>query len=151
MTLYEVFYDLTRLEIHLWDRVDVDLRAEIDVPLGRFEAMLVMSRLGTCRIQDISEALSVTVGGTSKLVDRIEEAGNCTRSPNPDDRRSSLITLAPKALPLLERGKAVIESTLEATLGMHLSDDGIGSLRDQLRTLRLANENASASPADPSG
>lgn len=149
MTLYDVFYDLTRLEIRLWDRVDAALRAEIDVPLGRFEAMLVMSRLGTCRIQDISQALSVTVGGTSKLIDRIEESGHCTRSPNPDDRRSSLITLAPTALPLLEQGKAAIESILEAALGAHLSDEGLNSLRDQLRILKLANENADASQVGP--
>lgn len=62
MSLYDVFSDLTRLETRLWDRVDASLRAEIEVPLGRFEAMLVMRRLGPCRVVDMAEALAITVG-----------------------------------------------------------------------------------------
>jgi hypothetical protein len=45
---------------------------------------------------DIAEELSLTVGGTSKLVDRIEAAGHCVRRANPDDRRSSIIELTPR-------------------------------------------------------
>jgi DNA-binding MarR family transcriptional regulator len=35
----------------------------------------------------------VTVGGTSKLVDRIERAGFLARQPDPDDRRASRVKL----------------------------------------------------------
>jgi DNA-binding MarR family transcriptional regulator len=136
MGLYDVFFDLTRLEIHLWDRIDEALRAEIEVPLGRFEALLVMHRLGPCRVLDVSRELALTVGGTSKLVDRLEATGLCARMPNPDDRRSSLIALDDRAGAVIERGEAVIEATLQAQLGEHLGADEIASLRSQLGALR---------------
>jgi DNA-binding MarR family transcriptional regulator len=139
MALYDVFSDLTRLETRLWDRVDASLRAEIEVPLGRFEAMLVMRRLGPCRVLDVADALAITVGGASKLIDRLSASGFCTRLPNPADQRSSLLVLAPAVLPLLERGQSVIEVTLHETLGAHLSADGIKVLRSQLHALLLAN------------
>jgi DNA-binding MarR family transcriptional regulator len=47
-----------------------------------------------CRVFDINEQLSITVGA-SKLVDRIEAAGLCRRRVNPDDRRSRFIELTP--------------------------------------------------------
>ena len=55
--------------------------------------MQVIARHGSCRVHDIADELSMTVGGTSKLVDRIEASGYCKRSPNPGDRRSSVIEL----------------------------------------------------------
>jgi DNA-binding MarR family transcriptional regulator len=91
--LRELFSDLVRFETELWDAVDEHLRTEVELPLNWFEPMLVIDQLAGCRVHDIAEALSITVGGTSKLVDRIESAGLCRRRPNPDDRRSSLITL----------------------------------------------------------
>ncbi|MDH3250482.1 MAG: MarR family transcriptional regulator [Acidimicrobiia bacterium] len=91
--LRELFSDLVRFETELWDAVDERLRTEVDLPLSWFEPMLIMDQLAACRVHDIAEALSITVGGTSKLVDRIESAGLCERRPNPGDRRSSLITL----------------------------------------------------------
>jgi DNA-binding MarR family transcriptional regulator len=37
----------------------------------------------------------VTVGGTSKLVDRIERSGLIARERDPDDRRASRVALTP--------------------------------------------------------
>jgi DNA-binding MarR family transcriptional regulator len=142
MSLYDVFFDLTRVEIHLWDRLDEALRAEIDVPLGRFEALLVLRRLGPCRILDVSRELALTVGGTSKLVDKLETTGLCLRAPNPDDRRSSLITLHTTAPAIIDRGEEVIEAALRSHLDAHLSDDEITALRSALRALRRATNAA---------
>ena len=72
---YPLFSTLTRLETELWDAVDARVRQECGLPLGRFEAMVVVSSLGMCRVFDIASALAITVGGASKLVDRVEAAG----------------------------------------------------------------------------
>lgn len=143
MSLYDVFFDLTRAEMHLWDHIDDALRAEIDVPLGRFEALLVLRRLGPCRILDVSRELALTVGGTSKLIDKLETTGLCLRAPNPDDRRSSLITLAETAPTVIDRGEAVIETTLRSHLDAHLTADEITALRGALRALRRATNEPS--------
>jgi DNA-binding MarR family transcriptional regulator len=88
-----LFSDLIRLETELWDLVDTRLRREHDLALSWFELMQVIDSTPGCRVIDIADALSITIGGTSKLVDRIQNAGWCERSPNPDDGRSSTIRL----------------------------------------------------------
>src|SRR5258708_20829072 len=90
-----LFSALIRLETDLWNAVDARLRSEHDLQLTWFEPMQVMSKYTACRVFDIKEELSITVGGTSKLVDRIEAAGLCRRRANPDDLRSQIIDLTP--------------------------------------------------------
>jgi DNA-binding MarR family transcriptional regulator len=87
--------DLIRLEIALWHRVDARLRESHELPLAFFESLLFISRApgGSMRVGDLARALRVTVGGTSKLVDRIERAGLIARETDPDDRRASRVVL----------------------------------------------------------
>jgi len=87
--LRQVFNDLIRFEIELWNAVDARLKREFDLPLTHFEPMSVMDRLPKCRVYDIASELGITTGGTSKLVDRIEASGYCRRLPNPDERCDS--------------------------------------------------------------
>jgi DNA-binding MarR family transcriptional regulator len=87
--------ELVRLEIALWDRVDARLRESHELSLAFFESLLFISRArgGSMRVGDLARALRVTVGGTSKLVDRVERAGLIAREPDPDDRRASRVAL----------------------------------------------------------
>src|SRR6516165_10084105 len=91
--LKKLFSELIRFETELWNAIDARLRAEFDLPLSRFEPMQIIGRRGACRVNDIAEELVITVGGTSKLVDRIQAAGHCRRRSNPHDGRSSIIEL----------------------------------------------------------
>jgi hypothetical protein len=70
-----------RFETRLWNLVDARLRAECDLQLTWFEPMQVMSSSGACRVYDIVEELSITIGGTSKLVD----SPRSSNSPQPGD------------------------------------------------------------------
>jgi DNA-binding MarR family transcriptional regulator len=87
--------DLIRLEIALWDRVDARLRESHELPLAFFEPLHLISRAReeSVRVGDLARGLRITVGGTSKLVDRIEEAGLIAREPDPGDRRASRVAL----------------------------------------------------------
>ena len=81
--LKTIFNELIRLGTDVWNAVDARLRSEHDLQLTWFEPMQVMSRHTACRGLDIAGELSITPGGTSKLVDRIEAAGLATGSPTP--------------------------------------------------------------------
>src|SRR5436190_13329100 len=87
--------DLVRLEIVLWERLDASLRESHQLPMTFFEPLLFLSRApgGSVRVGDLARDLRLTVGGTSKLVDRIERAGFIARQPDPDDRRASRVAL----------------------------------------------------------
>jgi DNA-binding MarR family transcriptional regulator len=87
--------DLIRLEIAVWDRVDARLQESHQLPLAFFEPLHLISRAqqDSVRVGDLARGLRITVGGTSKLVDRIERAGLIARVPDPDDRRASRVEL----------------------------------------------------------
>jgi DNA-binding MarR family transcriptional regulator len=142
--LKRLFNDLIRFEIELWNAVDGRLRREYDLSMGHFDTMQVIARSPTCRVHDIARELAITVGGTSKVVDRIEAAGHCARRFNPDDRRSSIIELTPSGAALLADATTAFESELELRLGSVLSTRALEQLSTSLSKLRAA-----APVADP--
>lgn len=142
--LYPLFSELTRLETELWDALDSRLRKEHGLPMSRFEPMAVVDRLGACRVFDVASALAITVGGTSKLIDRIEKAGYCRRRSNPDDRRSSLIELTADGRMLLERARKTVEAELYLRLNPVLTEQTTHDLVELLGQLRNANRSMAA-------
>ena len=127
---------MVRLETELWDLVDRRLRRDHDLPLTWFEPMQVIDRVPDCRVADVAEALSITAGGTSKLVDRIEQAGLCERRPNPDDARSSLLALTAAGRRRLAAARISFDDELEVRLGTALPGERLDSLGSSVRTLR---------------
>jgi DNA-binding MarR family transcriptional regulator len=134
----ELFDDLIRFETELWDAADQPLRAEAELALSWFEPMSIMNRLEACRVNDIAEALSLTVGGTSKLVDRIEVAGLCARRPNPDDRRSSLISLTSAGEQRLAAAEVVFDDQLARWFD--LPDSTLDRFHSVLKQLRAKGQ-----------
>jgi MarR family transcriptional regulator, organic hydroperoxide resistance regulator len=137
--LSAIFDELVRFEIELWNAVDARLRSEFDLPLTTFEPMQVIARVASCRVNDIAAELSITVGGTSKLVDRIEAAGYCRRVANPDDRRSSLLELTQSGRRLLGKATVVFEEELQIRIGSAVSTQRLTQFQATLRQLRSAN------------
>jgi DNA-binding MarR family transcriptional regulator len=131
-----LFSDLVRLETELWDLLDQRLRNDHDLPLSWFEPMQVMDRVVDCRVVDIAEALSITVGGVSKLVDRIEHAGWCGRAPNPNDARSSVVTLTQAGQRVLKAARGSFGNELAVRLGAAVSPEQLGSFASIVRDLR---------------
>jgi DNA-binding MarR family transcriptional regulator len=136
--LQQLFSDLIRFETELWNAIDARMRADHDLPLHKFEPMQIIARTPDCRVYDIAEALSLTTGGVSKLVDAIESSGYVARRPNPEDRRSSLIELTPAGRKVLGKATRTFEAELEIRLGSVLSDRALRQFGSALTVLRAA-------------
>lgn len=134
--LANLFSDLVRLETELWDRIDRRLREDHELPLSWFEPMQVIDRVAVCRAVDIAEELSITVGGVSKLVDRMERAGWCVRTPNPNDARSSVVTLTRPGRRLLKAAKGSCDDELATQFGAAVSTDRLAMFASIVRDLR---------------
>jgi MarR family transcriptional regulator, organic hydroperoxide resistance regulator len=141
--LRELFNDLIRFEIALWDAVDARLKSEHDLPLTHFEPLSVIARLPGCRVYDIARELGITTGGTSKLVDRIEASGYCRRLPNPADRRSSLLELTPEGERTLAAAGATFDGELQRWLGAALPERTLRQFAATLSRLRAAGHSLS--------
>ena len=131
-----LFSDLVRLETELWDRIDGRLRRDHELPLSWFEPMQVMDRVVDCRVADIAEELSITVGGVSKLVDRIQRAGWCARAPHPRDARSSVVALTGAGRRLLGTATASFDDELDVLLGAAIAPARLESFASTVQDLR---------------
>jgi DNA-binding MarR family transcriptional regulator len=145
-----LFSELIRFETDLWNAVDARLRSEHDLQLTWLEPMQVMSKYTACRVFDIKEELSITVGGTSKLVDRIEDAGLCRRRANPDDRRSQIIELTPAGRRLLAKATKSVEDELQTRLESVVTGRALDKFGATLTRLRAANRPVASREGIPS-
>jgi DNA-binding MarR family transcriptional regulator len=73
-------------------------------------------------MSELAEWLTLSRGGITKLVDRLEEAGYLERVSCAGDRRSLLAELTPAGEKMLEEMQAVYEAELERHLSS-LSDE----------------------------
>src|SRR4051794_40508777 len=124
--------DLIHLEIALWERVDARLRESHELSLAFFEPLRLMSRAGadSMRVGDLARELRITVGGTSKLVDRIERAGLVAREPDPDDRRASRVALTTAGKRKVAAAVKTYEAEVDSILGGVLSPEEQQQMRD---------------------
>ena len=146
--LTALFSELVRLEVELWGAVEGRVRTEHGMALGSYEVMAVVARQPGCRVHDIATALSITVGGVSKIVDRLEAAGYCGRRANPADRRSSIIELTAPGERLLVQLSQTVEDELERRLGPARPGVSLAGLTHTLTQLR-ATVRATGTPDVP--
>jgi DNA-binding MarR family transcriptional regulator len=138
--LAALFTDLVRLETRVYNAVDARLRADHELPLGQYEFLRFIAARGTCRVYDLAQEMAITVGATSKAVDRLEAAGRVRRTANPDDRRSSLVALTPAGQRLLAEAQPTFESELTTWIGSVLPAESLDQLAVILSMLRQRAE-----------
>jgi DNA-binding MarR family transcriptional regulator len=127
------FSDLVRLEIIVWDRVDARLRADHGVSMAQFEALHAVAESGrdAVRVGDLAQALAITVGGASKLADRVVAAGLLRREPDPGDRRASRLALTADGRAALRAATVSYEKCLADLLDPVLT----GAEREAMRAV----------------
>ncbi|MGW1345228.1 MarR family winged helix-turn-helix transcriptional regulator [Kribbella sp. NPDC002412] len=138
--LTALFTDLVRLETRLYNVLDARLKAEHDLPLGQFEFLRFIATRGSARVYDLAHEMAITVGATSKAVDRLESAGRVRRTANPDDRRSSLVTLTPEGERILAAAGPTVEAELQTWVGSILPAEVLDNLAVSLSMLRQRAE-----------
>ncbi|MBW8761227.1 MAG: MarR family transcriptional regulator [Microbacterium sp.] len=121
---------LVRVETDVWNAVEHELLRSDRVGLGTLMALQTVHRHdGAVRVQDVSDALSITVGAASKFIDRLERDGLAVRRPNPDDRRSSLVALTRSGEDARASAERVAQQVIAELLG---EESGIEMLSEAL-------------------
>ncbi|WP_427890460.1 MarR family winged helix-turn-helix transcriptional regulator [Kribbella sp. GL6] len=138
--LIALFTDLVRLETRIYNAVDTRLKAEHELPLGQFEFLRYVASRDTARVFDLAREVAITVGATSKAVDRLEAAGRIRRTANPSDRRSSLLELTTEGREVLEAATPTVEAELQIWLGSVLPAPVLEQLATNLSMLRQRAE-----------
>jgi len=129
---------ISRLARELEQRLEPVYR-EHGLEAGWHDVLATLRRSGPpyrLRPTEFTGALMLTSSGTTKRLDRLEQAGLITRGPDPEDRRGTLITLT-------GAGRRLVDATTQAHLENErrllsaLTDQEREQLADLLRKLRL--------------
>jgi DNA-binding MarR family transcriptional regulator len=110
-------------------------------PLAWYEVLSTVAAAPDERLKmgDLAEALVISRGGLTKLVDRLVKAGLLERSFCATDRRVSYATLCSAGKEVLGDMQPVVAAEISAAFAANLSDRQADALRDS-----LARVNASA-------
>jgi DNA-binding MarR family transcriptional regulator len=116
-----------------------DALAQADMPpLPWYEVLATVAEAPEQRLRmgDLAEALVITRGGLTKLVDRLVKAGLLERTFCASDRRVSYATLLPAGVEMLLEMRPVIVGELDLAFSANISVAKANQLRDTLDSLR---------------
>jgi DNA-binding MarR family transcriptional regulator len=129
---------ISRLARELEQRLE-PVYGEHGLEPGWHDVLATLRRSGPpfrLRPTDLTNASMLTSSGTTKRLDRLEQAGLIERSPDPDDRRGTLITLTDAGRELID-ALTVAHLANERRILSGLSADEQRRLADLLRKLQL--------------
>jgi DNA-binding MarR family transcriptional regulator len=125
-------------------RLSKDLAAALEtgcqLPLSWFEVLLQLrqSPEGRVTMSQMAEAIVHSTGGTTRLIDRLEEATFVRREHCPSDRRSVFVGITDAGNTMLDEALAVHLGYLETHLGERLSSEERETLTGLLTKLNVA-------------
>lgn len=136
----EAWIALTQTHAAVSGRLQEALTAAELPPLPWFEVLATLDRAPEQRLKmgELAEALVITRGGLTKLVDRLVKAGLLERTFCQTDRRVSYATLCAAGRELLAEMRPVLTAELEAAFSAKLSARQAEQLRDTLELLRVS-------------
>ena len=129
---------LVETEAALVRRLDARLRADAGMPLSVFEVLIRLGRSphGRLRLSELSRQLSITTGGVTRLIDRVEASGLLQRVPDPEDRRARFAQITDSGREALLRASDVHLPVLQRHLVDPLEPADYRALAAALRVLR---------------
>lgn len=131
---------LVEAETALVRVLDEELRRDAGMPLGTYEALIRLGRSPDRRLRqvELSRQLSLTTGGVTRMIDRLERSGLVLRTADASDRRASFAQLTDHGLDALRRATEVHLASLQRHFVDPLGADGLDALCTPLRRLRDA-------------
>lgn len=136
----EAWGALARTHAAISQRLQEALAAADFPPLLWYEVLATVAEAPEQQMKmgDLAEALVITRGGLTKLVDRLVKAGLIERTLCETDRRVSYATLLPAGAALLDEMRPVVVAELRAAFATKLSVAEARQLRQTLERVRAA-------------
>ena len=132
--------ELQSVTAELERRIDEALVTEWDVPLGWFDVLSGLQRLGgSARPSDLAEELRLVRSSLSRRLDRLEEEGwvQRTRPSGLDDQRAVVVELTRRGRTLWREMNVTYRRAVQANVAAALSDDDVADLRRILGLVAL--------------
>jgi DNA-binding MarR family transcriptional regulator len=120
----QLFGLLLETNARLSRSLGLELEAECEITLAWFDVLLQLRRSpdGHLKMNEIAEAIVHSSGGTTRLVDRIEEAGLVARQSCPSDRRAIHVAITDAGNAKLDEALNVHLEYLNESLAKQLTE-----------------------------
>lgn len=134
----EAWIALTRTHAAVRGRLEEALTAAEMPPMAWLEVLVTLERAPEQRMKmgELAEALVITRGGLTKLVDRLIKAGLLERTFCETDRRVSYATLLPAGAELLGEMRPIAAAELQGAFSANLTAPQARQLRELLDRVR---------------
>ncbi len=141
--LITTFGRLLEVQSRLERRLGADLEARCDLPHAWFEVLVRLARSddGRLTMGSLAEQISLTTGGVTRLVDRMETAGYVQRVPCPTDRRVSYAALTDAGRAKLDEAAQVHAANLRSVFAAFSDEERetFDALLDRLRAIHQSD------------
>lgn len=134
--LSQLFADLVRCETRLYNALNDSLREAHGIVTSQFEFLRYLRDHPGSRVADIAGEFAIGIGATSKGIDRLEGVGWVRRTPNPADRRSSLLDLTADGLRLADAAEVTFIERMSGLIVDALTAGQISAAAQALALLR---------------
>ncbi|MGW0882331.1 MarR family winged helix-turn-helix transcriptional regulator [Streptomyces sp. NPDC002671] len=134
-TLYAGFRRLT-------DELLTDVESETGVAPSSFEVLwfLTMRPNQAAPMHQLTRVLGFSTAGTTKVVDRLAEAGLVERHPSPSDRRVNLAALTAAGAEVAASAARTLAGALRQRLLEPLGSEGFAALAATVGSLATSSE-----------
>jgi DNA-binding MarR family transcriptional regulator len=130
-TLAEAFWSVARRLRHLTR----DIVTPFGITPGQARALGVLRQHGGMRLSDLAEYLRIAPRSTTEVIDALQERGLVERSPDPADRRATLVRVTPEGDRIGAAVRSARSAEAESFFG-RLSEADRETLAQILRSLR---------------
>lgn len=110
----------------------------LGLTIGDFDVLATIRRAGKITGSEISNAVMITAGGITKRLDRLENRALITRTPDLNDRRSTVITLTPEGKESVDAAYDLVTTTESAFVSNTLDASEQRRTEQSLRALLRA-------------
>ncbi len=91
------------------------------------------------RMSEVAHLLILSPGGTTKVIDRLEEMGHVVRVPDPEDRRATLLSLTDSGKEAVLQNRKIIDAMLQKAWAGHVTDQEAAVLIEVMDRVMRAN------------
>jgi DNA-binding MarR family transcriptional regulator len=128
---------LVRVQQQVLAAVERDLKKAGFPPLAWYDALLELSRApqGEMRPVELEKHMLLPQYSTSRLIDRLADAGLVERKTCPEDGRGQFVAITPAGRNLQKRMWDAYATAIERHVGAKLTSKEAASLRDLLGKL----------------
>jgi DNA-binding MarR family transcriptional regulator len=132
------FYGLLHANARLVDLVGSAMERETGLPPSWFE-VLARIKDDPARMSELADDLTLSRGGATRLVARLEEAGLVVREIPAHDRRATFARITDKGREAFERALPVHLQAVEEFFSRHVTDQQAAAMRAAFASVLVGN------------